>query len=160
MVQNSEWGPPLWDILHTCASRCGRQTVTLLHKDEVRAWGALLQLTEAILPCPMCQNHYRAWLKANPVKQFLDLSPTAFHEAAQTWLWRLHNSINVQRSVGELSLSEAKAIYAEKRTADLEKSLKKLLQVLDEAKLQRLIDGIFARDWKGKLSKLRALIGI
>lgn len=133
----------------------------MLHIDELRAWVALLKITEAILPCPMCQNHYRAWLKANPIAAFLSIrSPAAFAEAAQLWLWRLHNSINRDRGLGEMTAEEAKELYASKTSGDMQQALDKLLNVLAEAKLQRLIDGIFTREWRGKLANLRRLLGI
>ena len=133
----------------------------MLHIDEVRAWVAVLKITEAILPCPMCQNHYRAWLKANPIAAFLAIrSPSAFAEAAQAWLWRLHNSINRDRNVGEMTEEDAKALYASKTTKDIQQALDRLLNVLAEAKLQRLIDGVYTREWRAKLAHLRRLVGV
>jgi hypothetical protein len=133
----------------------------MLHIDEVRAWVAVLKITEAILPCPMCQNHYRAWLKANPIVAFLAIrSPSAFAEAAQAWLWRLHNSINRDRNVGEMTEEDAKALYASKTTKDIQQALDRLLNVLAEAKLQRLIDGVYTREWRAKLAHLRRLVGV
>ena len=132
----------------------------MLHMDELRAWITLLKITEAILPCPMCQNHYRAWLKGNPVSAFLSLrSPAAFAEAAQEWLWRLHNSINKERGLGEMSLEDAKALYATKTSGDMQQALERLMHVLDQAKLQRLIDGAYALEWRGKLRNMRRLLG-
>jgi hypothetical protein len=132
----------------------------MLHIDEMRAWIALLKITEAILPCPMCQNHYRAWLKANPVAMFLSLrSPAAFGEAAQEWLWRLHNSINKERGLGEMTAEDAKALYSTKTSADMQQALERLMHVLDQAKLQRLIDGIYTLEWRGKLRNIRRLSG-
>jgi hypothetical protein len=132
----------------------------MLHIDEMRAWVALLKITEAILPCPMCQNHYRAWLKANPVAAFLSLrSPAAFAEAAQEWLWRLHNTINKERGLGEMTLEDAKALYSAKTSGDMQQALERLMHVLDQAKLQRLIDGIYALEWRGKLRNMRRLLG-
>ena len=132
----------------------------MLHIDEVRAWVALLKITEAILPCPMCQNHYRAWLKANPIAVFLTIrSPAAFAEAAQEWLWRLHNSINRDRGLSEMTEEDAKALYASKTSGEMQQALDRLLNVLAEAKLQRLIDGVYTREWRAKLAHLRRLLG-
>ena len=131
----------------------------MLHTDELRAWVALLKITEAILPCPMCQNHYRAWLKANPITAFLGIrSPAAFAEAAQEWLWRLHNSINKERGLGEMTAEDAKALYSTKTSTDMQQALERLMHVLDQAKLQRLIDGIYALEWRGKLRNMRRLL--
>ena len=161
MVQNNEWGPPLWMILHICVENCGRQPSAILHTDEVRAWIQLLHLVEAILPCPLCQKHYRDWLRMHPPKRFLDKrNPTGFYEAAQKWLWDLHDKINEQRGVERMSLEEAKELYSTKTTADLQRALERLLEVLERAKLQRLIDGIHAREWRQKLALLRGFLKI
>lgn len=122
---------------------------------------SFLQMTEAILPCPLCQNHYRQWIKENPLRHFLDIkNPVRFYDVVRTWLWRLHDSINHQRGVEQMSFDDAVALYATKTTDDLQQALVKLLEVLDRAKLQRLIDGAHIRDWRTKLSNLRRLIRI
>ena len=133
----------------------------MLHMDEVRALVHFLQITEAILPCPMCQNHYRQWIKENPLRHFLDIkNPVRFYEVARTWLWRLHDSINQERGAEQMSFDEAAALYGTKTTEDLQQALEKLLEVLDRAKLQRLIDGAYIREWKAKLFALRRLIRV
>ena len=161
MVQNSEWGPHLWTVLHICAEKTGKQTIPLLHMDEIRAWIQLLRLTEAILPCPLCQKHYREWLKAYPLSAFLEMkSTTAFHDGTREWLWKLHNRVNEQRGVSTLTIEEATELYREMRTEDLQQSLKKLMEVLDRAKLQRQIDGAFVRDWNQRLTTFRRLVRV
>ena len=161
MVQNAEWGPHLWSIIHICADRCGKQTSALLHMDEVRMWIHFLQLVEAILPCALCQKHYRAWRKAHPLQKFLDMrNPMAFREAAQEWAWHLHDTVNEQRSVERMPLDAAKELYKTKTTADLQQSIDKLMEVLERAKLQRLVDGAHIREWRAKLSLLRRFINI
>jgi hypothetical protein len=158
MVQNSEWGPHLWTILHICAENTGKQTTPLLHMDEIRAWIHLLRLTEAILPCPLCQKHYREWLKASPLPAFLEMkSVVAFQEGAREWVWKLHNRVNEQRGITSMPLEEAIELYREKRTRDLQQSLEKLMEVLDRAKLQRQVDGAFVRDWNQRLNTFRRL---
>jgi hypothetical protein len=127
--------------------------------DEVRAWINMLKLVEAILPCPLCQKHYRDWRKANPLKEFLQTNPALFHEDAQQWVWRLHDSINEQRGTARMSFEEAQAIYSGKTTADIQQALEKLLEVLERAKLQRLIDPIHTREWRAKLAFLRRILG-
>jgi hypothetical protein len=57
-----------------------------------------------------------------------------------------------------MTAEEAKELYASKTSGDMQQALDKLLNVLAEAKLQRLIDGIFTREWRGKLANLRRLL--
>lgn len=161
MAQNSEWGPPLWLILHMSVEKCGKQPIQMLHMDEIRALIHLLEITETILPCPMCQSHYRKWIKSHPLKSFLDMkSPVRFYDGARSWLWRLHDSINAERGATRICVEEANAIYATKTSEDFQQALKKLLEILDKAKLQRLIDGAFIREWVKKLTMLRRFIYI
>lgn len=119
----------------------------------------MLQLVEAILPCPLCQKHYRAWRKDRPLQGFLDIKDgVEFYEAARQWVWALHDKINEQRGAARPSLEEAKALFSAMGTADLQQALQKLLEVLDIAKLQRLIDGAYVREWRSRLSLLRKLL--
>jgi len=156
MVQNSEWGPHLWQILHICAEKCGKQPTQMLHMDEIRAWIHVLRLVEAILPCLLCKKHYHTWLKNNPLQGFLEIkSPLAFYEAARNWVWKLHNTVNEQRGIEAIPFDEAMDLYATKGTKDLHQSLEKLMEVLDQAKLQRTIDGAFVREWTHRLGLFR-----
>jgi len=155
MVQNSEWGPHLWTILHGCAERCGRQPTALLHVDEQRAWIQMLELVEAILPCPLCQKHYQTWKKAHPLKGFLQAKTgVEFQEAARHWVWALHDAVNEQRGVARPTLEDVK------QPQDLQQALEELLKVLDRAKLQRLIDGVYVREWRQRLSLLRKFLRV
>lgn len=161
MVQNSEWGPPLWQILHICAEKSGKQFTNQLHIDETRAWIQLLKLTEGILPCPLCQKHYKAWCMKHPPTRFLDIrSPVAFNEALRKWLWELHDTVNRQREHIGPTFEEATALYADKRTSELQQALERLLEVLQRATLERRIDGAFVREWKLRLSFLRKFLFI
>ena len=84
----------------------------------------------------------------------------AFRDAAQEWAWNLHDTVNEQRSVERMSLDAAKELYKTKTTADLQQSIDKLMEVLERAKLQRLVDGAHIREWKAKLFALRRLIRV
>jgi len=134
----------------------------MLHMDEIRAWNHMLQLVEAILPCPLCQKHYRAWRKANPLQSFLETNgPLEFYEAARLWVWRLHDSVNERRGVPRLSFEEAMATVATvMTTTDLQQALEKLLVVLEAAKLQRMVEGVYVREWRQKLAFLRKFLRV
>ena len=159
MVQNSEWGPHLWNILHMCAEKCGKQSTYTLHIDQVRAWIQLLKLTEAILPCALCQKHYKEWLHTHKLSSFLEKRISSeFHEAAKKWVWKLHNHVNKERKISELDYEHIIPTYSLKTTKDLQESIEKLKEVLERAKLQRQVDGIYIREWFACLSSLRRLM--
>ncbi|NBV77847.1 hypothetical protein EBR66_06805 [bacterium] len=161
MAQNSEWGPPLWNILHICAEKSGKQFTHILHTDEIRAWIQLLKLLEGILPCPLCQKHYKTWITQHSVYSFLDIrAPQAFYEKIRRWLWELHDTIHRQRGIQGPTYEDAMALYTNRGTRELQQSLEKLMEVLDRAILLRLIRGEFVREWKGRLGFLRKLLHV
>ena len=161
MVHNREWGPHVWRVLHICAERSGKQPNQMLHMDEVRAFIHILKLLEGILPCPLCQKHYREWQMKYPLKKFMDKrNPTEFHESMKFWLWNLHDSINADRGVDRIPMADALAPYTEMNTTHFQEALNNLLEVLNRAKLQRLIDGIHLREWLAQLSLLRKMLRV
>ncbi|NBO70522.1 MAG: hypothetical protein EBU66_05535 [Bacteroidetes bacterium] len=161
MVHTREWGPHLWRMLHICAERCGKQPTQMLHMDEVSAFANVLKLVEAILPCPLCQKHYREWRMKHPLKRIMDKrNPTEFHESVKFWLWNLHDTINADRGVDRIPIVDALAPYTEMNTKHFQEAFDNLLEVLDRAKLQRLIDGIHLREWLAKLALLRRMLKV
>ena len=60
---NEVWGPILWNLLHGIAEHVGKggnQT------EESYSLIQLLKLTEKIIPCPTCKEHYKTWLTYHP----------------------------------------------------------------------------------------------
>ena len=57
-----------------------------------------------------------------------------------------------------MSFEEAQTLYSTKTTADIQQALERLLEVLERAKLQRLIDPIHTREWLMKLAFLRRIM--
>ena len=97
----------------------------------------------------------------HPPTRFLDIrSPAAFNEALRKWLWELHDTVNTQREVVGPTFEELNALYADKRTSELQQALERLLEVLQRATLERRIDGALVREWKRRLSFLRAFLFI
>ena len=68
--------------------------------------------------------------------------------------------MNAQRGVARLSTDEAVELYSTLGSSDLQQALEKLLEVLERAKLQRLIDGAYIREWRKRLATLRVLIRV
>lgn len=160
MVQNSEWGPLLWRILHTCAEKLGRQTVPSLHADEQRAWIQLLRVTEGIMPCALCRKHYGGWKKRRPLEALQSGNRETFREAARRWLWDLHEDVNARREVvGGVAWEALEEMYGGRGGAELQQDVETLVKLLKGAAMLRQIEGAYLREWQGKLRLLRALIG-
>jgi len=126
--------------------------------DEVHTVLNFLKLVKCILPCQLCQQHYTHWLKNHPVKLLGKQNPTEFHEAVKKWLFNLHNTINEQRGIEPMSIEDAMTLYRTMSSKDFQEALDSLLEVLERAKLQRLVDGSHIREWRQCLSFLRRFI--
>ena len=100
VVQNSEWGPPLWRILHTLAARLGTHTIAITAADEARAWVQVLRGIEKAMPCPVCRSHYKEWRVAHPFEGMVSLRGAMLRDTAQRWLWDLHTDVNMRRASG------------------------------------------------------------
>lgn len=158
MVQNLEWGPPLWRILHTLAERVGRQGIPLLAMDEMRAWTALLRSTEGIMPCSLCRTHYRAWKHTHPLE---GMAGSGLAPLTRKWLWELHDTVNRQRGVeGGVGFEQLSEIYGTKSTAELQHDIDILLNVLQRATQASQLDGVHIRQWRASLSLVRRLVGL
>jgi hypothetical protein len=101
MASPSDWGPPLWKILHALAEKLGNYSHRILVEDQRRAWVAFLKSIDYVLPCVKCQNHYRLWRKNNPVDIFLHLEGAALRKQSREWVWKLHTSVNGNKQIAE-----------------------------------------------------------
>ena len=154
MTQIVDWGPDMWKVLHTCAEHAGS---SILHLDEARAWMKLLKITEGALPCATCRTHYKEWLKANPVDEFLGLRGERLQGAIRLWLWRLHESVNARKQEPVHFPYEEVGIYKEVSPAELTRTLDKLKKTFDTAVLYRQVNITAVKEWRLAISLLRKL---
>lgn len=162
MVQNKDWGPSLWNILHTVAEHLGKSAVPLLLADEVRLWIQLVKVTEGVMPCALCRGHYAEWKKQHPPEATFTarLGPESFKEAARKWLWELHEEVNQRNGQASFPFENLAPTYAPRRKQDLQKDLETLLEVLKKATLIRELDYEYVKLWRGRLDHLRKMIGL
>lgn len=91
----SEWGPPLWSILHSVAERVGSSSFLQYADDERRAILKVMKSLEKVIPCPSCREHYEIYLRENPPEKPLkELSQYQLKEYCKKWFWELHNWVN------------------------------------------------------------------
>ena len=158
MVQNSQWGPLVWKILHTVAEHLGVSTNPLVAADEARTWVQLLKSVEAMMPCPLCRNQYRTWRLHNPIEKIGFLRGGALRVGARDWMWRLHENVNRDRGVQGMTVEEAERVYAARTREELQKDVDTLLKLLTEATQIGQADPNAVRTWKASLSLMRRLV--
>jgi hypothetical protein len=99
--KNSEWGPVLWEMLHSVVERLGRTTIKSIADDQRRELILVLRYTEVVMPCAMCRAHYREWRTKHPIDK-LPEDPQAFKAAVREWLFNLHQDINDSRGLARV----------------------------------------------------------
>ena len=130
----------------------------MLAQDELRAWIAVLQGVEGVMPCQLCRGHYRTWRGKRPLEGLYGGA-----DASREWLWSLHEDVNGRREVPaeqRLAFARLAELYGAARTRqDLQQDIQSLVEVLQRASQQRLIDGGFLREWQKRVAALRRLVG-
>lgn len=167
MVQNSDWGPSLWKILHISAEKVGRQPTGMLSTDELRAWQQLLRVTEGIMPCALCRKHYGEWRKAHSIEGLAAWRGEQLRSESRKWLWELHDAVNRRKAIesgGEeqkqVKLEDAKEMYEKGSREDLTKEYDALHKVIQNAIAQGLIAGAYWREWVARFRFLRSIWGV
>lgn len=100
-LTTSQWGPPVWTILHTLVELSEGKGAAV---DPL--WRGLLINLRGLLPCPECQRHYSDWWASVPI-------PTTgnFVGALRMWLLTLHNDVNRRNKARQWTETQVKAAY-------------------------------------------------
>lgn len=91
------WGPIFWNALHI-ASLAYTDTPTLRQKTNMKNF---YESMVDVIPCPICRYHYEQNLKELPIDEALNS-----HMGLITWVWTMHNKINVQLDKREFTFDE------------------------------------------------------
>ena len=79
------WGPIFWSTMHIVSLGYSRTPT----EDEKRAATQFYESLAYVIPCPICKEHYRHFLKEIP--------PTVDHrDALIQWVFTIHNKVNEQ----------------------------------------------------------------
>jgi hypothetical protein len=98
-----EWGPLVWKVLHGLAEKIGKSRSL---DEELREWKRLLTFTADVIPCDVCKKHYKEVLVDKPIGGILKMDAVMANIFVRTWLWTLHNEINVENGKPELPFTE------------------------------------------------------
>ena len=106
MPSNKEWGPPLWRVLHGLAENLGKALPSLMAADEAREMYFILKFVDTVMPCALCQSHYRAWKKQRTIEGVPLLRREELQDFVKRWLYDLHENVNTTHVVEYDSLPE------------------------------------------------------
>jgi Erv1 / Alr family len=157
MANPTEWGPPLWRILHTQAERLGRHVLPVLITDEQRAWIHFLKSLETAIPCQKCRQHYKAWRTKHPLERFATVRGDALRSLARSWVWGLHSEVNWEngKQEGEPKLEEMETLYGARSSQEIASDIKEVLRLFQQAIILRLLTPEPFHTFKQSLALLR-----
>lgn len=95
--QVAEWGPRLWRIFHSLVEKSGKGKHRLYDEEEKRAWTNLINGLRTALPCPLCRQHYKAYLKSTPFEATLLKKGTERQGVLREWFWTFHNHVRMSK---------------------------------------------------------------
>jgi hypothetical protein len=111
-----EWGPLMWKLLHGLAEKVGTSRDPA---EEMREWKRFLMLTTDVIPCDVCKKHYKEVLADRPVTGILKMDGPTASTFIRTWLWTLHNEINVENGKPELPFTDLVTLYSDVNFRDM-----------------------------------------
>lgn len=147
---NEAWGPILWSILHSLAEKYNKVVSILYKKEEELYWTNLIKLTETILPCKDCRNHYKDYLS----KKKINLKEPDF---VRLFFYNLHNDINLRNNKPLFDYSNLNTSYKDKNINYLVKQFEKILDIVFQYNEVSLVSW---KKWYSNYIKLQNIYGI
>lgn len=92
------WGPYFWGTLHIACLAAP----PVLSDEHKAAFRNLIESFTLVLPCPMCQMHFREVLDMYPLDESLNTGADLF-----TWSVTVHNVVNAKIGKPQVSLKDA-----------------------------------------------------
>ena len=91
-----KWGPPKWKEIH----------VTSLYEDPAKL-RSLLKTIDRDIPCPICKQHLRQYMKMHPIRADTDTI---------RWAINFHNNVNVRIGKRSVPYKEALELVSKQNT--------------------------------------------
>ena len=153
----SEWGPLVWTTLHGLAEHAGKLMTTVYAEEERHLWMGFFKLTSEIIPCHICKEHFRIYLKEHPVDRLKKMPANQIREYVRHWFWEVHEWVNMTLSKPRFQEADLESTYAAVK-------LRSILNSLD-APMNRAIrltgnNIIKYNEWKGKVKSLLSIYGL
>ena len=161
----SEWGPMIWNIIHTASLRIGKNPVT--DKNETRLFISLTKALPHSLPCKICQGHAGDYLRSveskKRINKWITLTGDILKAEIVHFLWDFHNNANKMKE-SPTGFYELESLVTKYSTDELRQQTKDdlpiLLRTLSVAAHQGVIMADEARKLRIILQQLVRLASI
>ena len=104
-MQPDIWGKYLWISIHYIA--LGYPSIP--STDDIIAYTNFFNDLIAVIPCPMCADHYQRMLRKLPLTDDV----LATNETLFKWTVDIHNLVNRETNKNEIAYKDAFAFYTE-----------------------------------------------
>lgn len=153
----AEWGPLLWTLLHGLAEHVGQLITPVYAEEERHAWISFFKLTSEIIPCHVCKEHFRIYLKEHPVDALKKMPINHLRGYIRHWFWEVHEWVNMTLSKPSFPEADLEGAYSKVK-------LRNILTSLDVPmnRAIRLTGNNIKKygDWKGKYNSLLSIYGL
>jgi Erv1 / Alr family len=85
MVSTTKWGPPGWEFLHAISAGYPVKPT----ESDKKHYKNLFHSLAYTLPCPICRESYKVFLKHLPISLYL-----SSRDDLMIWVYELHNMVN------------------------------------------------------------------
>jgi hypothetical protein len=140
----SEWGPMIWNIIHTASLRIGKTPIS--DKNETRLFIALTKILPYSLPCKICQTHAGEYLRSaeskKRINKWITLTGDELKAEIVHFFWDFHNNANKTKEspTGFYELESLLTKYsADEQRKQAREDLPILLRTLSTAVTQHII---------------------
>ena len=127
------WGPFFWHTIHIAVLGYPQEPT---YSDK-KAMKEFLESLQTIIPCPICREHYKAYLVKAPIGPSLDNRKDLF-----SWSVALHNDVNTM--LGKRVYSETEVIQYYSRLGARGRSPVITAQDFMEADQSAILKGVLA----------------
>ena len=101
-MNSNIWGPGAWTLLHSITFNYPK-TPSQQNKNE---YADFFYALANVLPCSVCQNHFRKNLNDLPIKLHLQS-----RNDLVKWLFEIHNLVNIQINKKTITFKKFQNVY-------------------------------------------------
>lgn len=158
LLTREYWGPIFWKLFHSLAEYSGSFKDVVRNDDELFAWTNIMKYQHEIMPCALCCNHFRDYVRKQPLLAMKALRGLERKTFLRSWVYNIHCEVNQRKQVpNPVAYDSLEGMYKGQKVGDNIKQLESMMDYAVEKKQAQFTSVI---QWKNNIAKLRGLYGI
>lgn len=160
-ISPSQWGPHLWNIIHTASLRIGYGG-----RGEARLFTSLVSILPGALPCHACQKHAGEYLRRADIVQrvgrWQSLQGDALRAEIVHFFWEFHNHVNMVAKETPTKFYELESLMTKYSADEMRRGIKgdltSFLRALSTAAYYKIVAPGNSSRMKATVEKMVQLI--